>query len=144
MSRTLLAATAAAIVAAVAIAAFSQPPMIPSEAELFPERHELADQSDVTAETETELDETRLEVSATEEPDVPIEQSAGGPTAELRGDGILTVEGYDPQQVLYLLQASDMDIELRNDYTTRLESAYGDPDALAAVLTQLRRDLIEG
>jgi hypothetical protein len=143
MGRIGLVLIMAGLILAVAIFGYNRIP--DEEAMSYPEQEAAANSPRVLTENETEIDETRLEVVATEEPDVPLETSPGEGAETAPADmALLTVDGYDPQRVRYMMQESDMPIELRNDYLTRLETAYGDDDALAAVLAQLRADLQDG
>lgn len=99
---------------------------------------------EVVLETETEPDETLAPSVAEEETQVEVPVAEGEGSAGPDAPDVLTVEGYDPQRVRFLLQESDLPVELRNDYITRLDTSAEDDDALAAVLRQLREDLDAG
>lgn len=109
------------------------------------DREEMRHSQSVTLETDTRVDETVPTVAATEEPEVRLTTEAEGVEDVSMGDNsILTVDGYDAQQVRYLLISADMPVEVREDYLSRLEAAAGDADELGAVLSALRAELASG
>lgn len=109
------------------------------------ERERAANAPGVVIESETAVDETVRPSTATETPEVTFQVEPGGATAPPGEDGsLLTVEGYDPQRVRYLLQESDLPVEIRQDYLSRLETAFEDREKLAAVLAALRAELAPG
>ncbi|MEL6644895.1 MAG: hypothetical protein AAFQ79_13255 [Pseudomonadota bacterium] len=96
----------------------------------------------VITERETTGDETLPAVMAGDTSAVELETTAREDTREtMAALPAFTVDGYDAQRVSYLLQQSDMPVELRNDYLAQLRQADDDPDTLRAVLRQLRDDL---
>lgn len=99
---------------------------------------------DVNLETETEGDETVPVAEATEEAEVEFQTEAAGVASAPDTPELLTVDGYDPQRVRFYLQETDLSVEVREDYLSRLETASGNEDELAAVLEALRAELASG
>ena len=95
----------------------------------------------IVLETETEATETLPPGVEDADPQVEVPIDNAEAPVDPDAPDVLTVEGYDPQRVRFLLQASDMPVALRNEYIARLDAIAADDDALAAVLRQLREDL---
>jgi len=104
----------------------------------------LENDPEVQLESETETDETLSPEVADADPEVEVPVAEGEGQTDPDAPDVLTVEGYDPQRVRFLLQESDMPVELRNEYITRLDTADDDDEELAAILRQLRDDLNAG
>ena len=109
------------------------------------DREAMRHEQSVVLETDTRVDETVPTAEATEAPEVRLSTEAEGVDDVAVNEGsILTVEGYDPQQVRFLLMSSDMSVEVREDYLSRLEAAAGDTEKLGAVLRTIRAELASG
>jgi len=141
-ARTLLVVAVVVLIGAIAL--FGYDSFRNEEAMSVTEQRAAENDPEVVLETETEPDETLAPSVAEEETQVEVPVAEGEDSAGPDAADVLTVEGYDPQRVRFLLQESDLPVELRNDYITRLDTAAEDDDALAAVLRQLREDLDAG
>jgi len=118
---------------------------VPDDETLSPtELRGLENDPEVQLETETETDETLAPGVADDDPEVEVPVAEAEGATDPDAPDVLTVEGYDPQRVRFLLQESDLPVELRNEYITRLDTAAEDDEALAAILRQLREDLNAG
>lgn len=140
MTRTALFAGVALLIGGVAIFGFNR---IPDDAAMsVAEQEAAANDPSVMTEAETQSDETLASNVVNDTPEVDLQVSAPSGTTETAAVlPALTVEGYDAQRVSYILQDSDMPVEVRNDFLAQLNKADDNPDALRAVLRQLRAEL---
>lgn len=140
MTRPALLAGGALLIAGVALVSFGG---MSTGGDVSEARQEAAENAgSVFTEQETIGDETLPAVMAGDTPAVDVETTVPNGTPDaVAAMPALTVDGYDAQRVSYLLQQSDMPVELRNDYLAQLSEADDNPDTLRAVLRQLRDEL---